>query len=233
MSMQVHQTLRDHDAELVTFEAAARPRAVGDRHWRALATLYLAGILSANALAAKLFEVGGVAVTAGAMAIPLVYLTTDLLNELYGARAAQAVVWMGFWANAVLVAMTLLVGAVPASPLGASQQSFDAVFEVTPRVVLASAGAYLASSSLDVQLFALIRRLTGERHFWLRKNGSTAVSQMADTFIFVTVAFAGVLPWAVLLPMMVGQYLVKMVAAPLGTPLSYAVLRLVRNRSSS
>lgn len=195
---------------------------------RILVALYLGGIVSANALAAKLFEVAGVHVTAGALAIPLVYLTTDMLNELYGPRFTKQVVWMGFGANMVLLSMSLLAKVMPVSPFGATQADFDAMFSITWRVAIGSSVAYLVSSLLDVWLFAWIRKRTGERAFWLRKNGSTFISQFVDTGLFVLMAFSFTMPWQPLLVMWLGQYLVKVSAAPLGTPLSYAVLRLAR-----
>lgn len=193
-----------------------------------LITLYLAGILSANATAAKLVNLWGVAVTTGALAIPLVYLTTDLLNELYGPSATRSVVWMGFWANAILAGFSRLCLWVPASTLGASQGAFEEVFLSTPRIIAASMAAYLVSSLVDVWVFHALRVATQDRHFWLRKNGSTVVSQAIDSGLFVLVAFAGVLPWGVMLAMATGQYLIKMVAAPLGTPLTYLVLAVAR-----
>lgn len=195
---------------------------------RILVALYIGALVSANALAGKLLVVFDVHVTAGALAIPIVFLTTDLLNELYGKEAAARTVWMGLVANVVLVVMTLAASAVPASPLGAPQSAFDAVFAVTPRVVLGSTVAYLVSSLLDVQLFAALKEWTGDGYFWVRKNGSTIVSQAVDTAIFTTIAFAGTIPWAPLVAMSIGQYLIKISMAPLGTPLSYAVLCVAR-----
>lgn len=198
---------------------------------RLLVALYLGAIVSANAVAGKLFEVAGVTVTAGAIAIPIVFIATDLINELYGLRAARHVVWMGFLANGVLVAIVAITTALPSSPLGVSQSSFAAVFDLTWRVVVGSSIAYLISSLVDVRLFHLIKLWTGGRWFWLRKNGSTVVSQAIDTAIFVTIAFGGVIPADVLVPMAVGQYLVKIAMAPLGTPISYAALCVARRWS--
>jgi len=204
-----------------------------DRTHLLLVTLYLAGILSANALAAKLLFVGGIAVTTGALAIPLVYLTTDLLNELHGPAATRQVVWLGFIANLILVAMSQAALAVPGAPFGASQSAMLEVFAVTPRIVIASLTAYLISSFTDVWAFHRIREATGDAHFWLRKNGSTVVSQAVDSGLFVIVAFGGAMPWGSLFKMALGQYVVKMLAAPLGTPLSYLVLRLARRTEKS
>lgn len=196
-----------------------------------LCALYLGALVSANAVAGKLFVIAGVHVTSGALAIPIVYLTTDIINELYGPKATRAVVWMGLLANAVLVAIVLSAGALPASPIGAQQPAFAAVFDITWRVVIGSSVAYLLSSLADVWLFATIKRLTGGRWFWLRKNGSTVISQAMDTIMFVAIAFGGVIPLGPLAAMAVGQYLVKISMAPLGTPLSYAVLWIARRWS--
>lgn len=206
---------------------------VGDQAWGLLVALYLSGIVVANALASKLMQVGPVVLTVGALAIPLVYLTTDLLNELYGPTATRMVVYMGLVANLVLVGLSQVAIVVPVATASgtATQEQFVAVFATTPRIVLASIVAYLSSSLVDVWIFHWLRRLTRERMFWLRKNGSTVVSQLLDSCLFVSVAFVGELPLKVLLGMAIGQYLVKMAAAPLGTPLSYGVLALMRRTS--
>ena len=214
----------------ITFSVSISPLSI-DRSWGLLVALYLGGILAANAMAAKLFVIFGVHVTSGALAIPLVYLTTDLINELYGAPSTRLVVWMGFIANAVLLLMSLLCTWVPASPYGAQQAQFESIFHITPRVVVGSQVAYLISSMLDVWIFATLRRLTKEKHFWLSKNGSTVVSQFVDTCTFIVIAFAGTMPWRIIPAMVAGQYLVKIAAAPLGTPLSYAVLAIARKKS--
>lgn len=203
-----------------------------ERAFLILVSLYLGAIVSANSMAAKLFVVAGVHVTAGALAIPIVYLSTDILNELYGPRRTRQVVWMGLGANLVLLLMSLLCRVVPPSPYGATQEEFNAMFSITWRVATASAIAYLWSSLLDVWIFHRLRQWTGERMFWLRKNGSTFISQFADTGTFVVLAFGGVVPVKALIGMWVGQYLVKVSAAPLGTPLSYAVLKVARWKST-
>jgi queuosine precursor transporter len=194
-----------------------------------LVALYLGAIVSANAVAAKLFVVAGdVHITSGALAIPVVFLTTDLINELYGPRVARAVVWMGLLANLALVAAIAAAGAVPSSPLGVPPEAFDRVFDLTWRVVVGSSLAYLVSSLLDVRIFHLIKEWTGPRYFWMRKNGSTIVSQMVDTFIFIAIAFGGTMDFLSLMSMGIGQYVVKIAMAPLGTPLSYLILRIAK-----
>lgn len=201
----------------------------GDRTWRVLATLYLGALLSANAMAAKLINVFGfAAVTVGALAIPLIYTVTDLLNELYGKTVTRQVVWMGLGANLVMVAYSLVFGALPAAPAGASQEAFGAMFAVTWRVVLGSQCAYVTSSLIDVEVFSYVRERTRDRHLWLRQTCAVLVSQAADSTIFTIIAFAGVVPWQLLPVLALTEYLVKVVVTPVRTALSYAILERLR-----
>src|SRR3546814_16183106 len=42
---------------------------------------------------------------------------------------------------------------------------------------------------IDVSVYHRIRRRTGDRHAWLRATGSTAVSQLIDSFVVLYIAF--------------------------------------------
>ncbi|MCB1813388.1 MAG: queuosine precursor transporter, partial [Candidatus Competibacteraceae bacterium] len=78
-----------------------------------------------------------------------------------------------------------------------------------------------------VWLFARLKQLTGGRYLWLRNNGSTIVSQLLDSTVFIVIAFAGVFP---LLPMIFGQWLIKLVIALADTPLVYGGVYLLRRK---
>lgn len=197
--------------------------------WRVLVAIYLGALLSANAMAAKLIDVFGfAAVTVGAFAIPLVYTVTDLLNELYGKVATRRVVWMGFEANCVLVGFSLIFNVLPAAAIGAPQYAFAAMFGFTWRVVIGSQAAYLTSSFIDVEVFSYVRERTNDRHLWLRQTCAVLIAQAADSVIFCTIAFAGVVPWKALPIIALTEYLVKISATPFRTLLSYVILKRLR-----
>ena len=56
-------------------------------------------------------------------------------------------------------------------------------------VGLAAVVAFLIGQLIDITVFHRIRRATGERHIWLRATGSTAVSQLIDSFVVLYIAF--------------------------------------------
>jgi uncharacterized integral membrane protein (TIGR00697 family) len=84
---------------------------------------------------------------------------------------------------------------------------------------------------VDVALFQRIRRATGERWVWLRATGSTAVSQLIDSFIVLYIAFVlGPQHWPMPLFLAVGtvNYLYKLSMAVALIPMLYVGRRLIR-----
>jgi uncharacterized integral membrane protein (TIGR00697 family) len=77
---------------------------------------------------------------------------------------------------------------------------------------------------IDVSVYHRIRRRTGDRHAWLRATGSTAVSQLIDSFVVLYIAFVlGPQHWELSLFFAVGtlNYVYKMLAAIALIPLLY------------
>ena len=74
---------------------------------------------------------------------------------------------------------------------------------------------------MTVHFFRLFKTL------WLRNNFSTAVSQFIDSFLFITIAFYGVMPiW----PLIFGQWVIKFAIAVMDTPLIYLSVWFIRER---
>ena len=85
---------------------------------------------------------------------------------------------------------------------------------------------------IDVNIFHYIRKATGERWIWLRATGSTAVSQLIDSFVVLYIAFVlGPQQWPISLFLAVGtvNYCYKMVAAVGLSPLLYLSRRWIEN----
>lgn len=180
-----------------------------------LVGIYLACELVANMTASKITVVGPFAVPAAVYVFTLTYTLLDLINHLLGPREARRVVLAGFVANVVLAAYSLIAVYLPPAPFWGGQTAFAQVVGSTPRVVLASLLAYLVSSNLDVTTFAWLSHRMAP---WARVLLSNAVGLGADTVLFITIAFAGSTP---LLPLMTGQYAVKMAVTVVSIPLIY------------
>jgi uncharacterized integral membrane protein (TIGR00697 family) len=181
--------------------------------------LYIACELIANVTAVKPVVLGGLVVPAGVFIYALTFTLLDLINERLGKRGTRRVIATAFCANLLLAAYAQLTVWWPAPAFFDGQASVARVLGATPRIVGASLAAYLVASLLDAEIFAWWRaRVGGAR--WVRVLVSNAVGTAVDSIVFVTLAFAGVLP---ILPLVVGQYAVKMVVTVLSLPLIYVI----------
>lgn len=137
-------------------------------------------------------DIGPFTMIVGIIPWPIVFLATDILNEFYGKVAVRRLSII----TACLIGYTFIVLyldlAIPANttiPSPASDSEFNAVFGQSLWVIIGSIIAFLVSQIVDVFVFWLIRKYTGERMIWLRATGSTVVSQLVDSFIVMGIGF--------------------------------------------
>jgi uncharacterized integral membrane protein (TIGR00697 family) len=151
------------------------------------------------------------------------------LTEVWGYAAARRVIWLGFGCNVVMVAAVWLGGALPAAPFGASQFAYDEVLGQTPRILLASFAAYLIGEFANAIVLARLKLATRGRWLWTRTIGSTLIGQGLDSLVFITLAFAGIMPSiGALAGAIVSQWLAKTAYEAAVTPLTYAMVTFLK-----
>lgn len=179
---------------------------------------------------------GSLNFTAGTLLWPIVFIMTDTVNEYYGRRGVRFISWLavglilygfGFAYLAIhLAPATWWVGVAATQGVPDYQAAFAAVFGQGLWTIWGSVIAFLIGQLIDVSVFHRIRNATGERFVWLRATGSTAVSQLVDSFVVLYIAFVlGPQKWSMDLFYAVGtlNYLYKMAAALALIPLLYLV----------
>lgn len=195
-----------------------------------LVGLFVGGLVCAAVISSKIITLFGVAVPAGVLAYSVTFAVSDIVGELWGSERATDLVMAGFIS---LIAATLICWTAviwPGAGFWYEQDAFSKVIGSTPRIVAASLLAYAFSQKSDVWLFHLLKRKTFGRALWLRNNVSTALSQLMDSAIFVTVAFWGVMPVG---DIILGQWIIKLMIAALDTPVVYAAVGVIRRRQTS
>ncbi|HEU4780888.1 MAG TPA: queuosine precursor transporter [Steroidobacteraceae bacterium] len=183
----------------------------------------------------SLFGIGGTLnFTAGVLLWPFVFIMTDVINEYFGVRGVRLISWIAvaFIAYAFLAAY-LAISLAPATfwvevnkDLGVPDinRAYALVFGQGMWTICGSIVAFLVGQLIDVAIFHRILRATGERFVWLRATGSTAVSQLLDSFIVLYIAFVlGPQQWSIPQFLAVGtvNYGYKMAAAIALIPLLY------------
>ncbi len=165
--------------------------------------LVLAGFFITNAIVAEL--IGGKLVqffglftqSIGIILWPVIFVLTDLINEYYGKDGVRKLTYITVGLISftfIILTIALNIEATSFSPV--SDNVFRTVFGQSQWIIVGSIIAFLLSQLVDVYVFWLFKKVTGNRHIWLRATGSTMVSQLIDTFVVQFIAF--VLPgkWA-------------------------------------
>jgi uncharacterized integral membrane protein (TIGR00697 family) len=196
--------------------------------WRfvALAAFFVTALVVSNIVAVKLVEISGRVFPAGLVVFPLSYLLGDVLTEVYGFRSARAVIWLGFACNLLAVAAIQIAIALPAAPFYEDEAAYDQVLGTTWRIFLASLAAYVVGELVNAYVLARMKAATRGRFLWTRTIGSTIVGEGLDSFIFVTIAFAGT--GAGLLNPILTTWAIKVGYETAATPLTYALVNYLK-----
>lgn len=194
-----------------------------------LVYLILGGIFVTNALlgeilGGKLIQVGPYVMSMGVLPWPVVFLTTDLINEYFGKPGVRKLTMLTV--GLILYAFCIIFAAmqIPAAAISpVDDRSFTNVLGQSLWIIVGSITAFLASQLIDVLVFWMFRDRTGGRHLWLRATGSTAVSQLIDTFIVLGIAFwlPGKIATTDFLGLAFTNYTYKFLIAVSITPLLY------------
>lgn len=158
--------------------------------------LVLAGFFITNAIVAEL--IGGKLVqffglftqSIGIILWPVIFLLTDLINEYYGKDGVRKLTYITVGLISftfILLSVALTIPATSFSPV--SDSVFNTVFGQSQWIIVGSIVAFLCSQLIDVYVFWAFKKVTGDKHIWLRATGSTMVSQLVDTFVVQFIAF--------------------------------------------
>lgn len=190
----------------------------------AIVALFVATLIASNIIAVKVVALGSLVLPAAIILFPVAYIVGDVLTEVYGYAAARRVIWIGFLCNLLVVAAIWVAGMLPPAVFWENQDAWNSVLGAAPRILLASFLAYLVGEFANAFVLAKLKVATEGRHLWLRTIGSTLVGQGLDSAVFITLAFAGILPTSALLTAIVTQWLVKSAYEAAATPVTYAVV---------
>ncbi|MPR36339.1 queuosine precursor transporter [Salmonirosea aquatica] len=225
----------------------------GQRLFLFLCGLFLTNALIAEIIGAKIFSVETLLgwqpaqipiagqlldfnMSAGVLNWPIVFITSDLINEYFGRRGVRRISFLtaGFivYMFGTIYATTLLPPAQFWLDLNRTDsagnafninEAFSLIFRQGLGIMIGSITAFLLGQLLDISVFSWLRRRTGSKHIWLRATGSTLFSQLVDSFVVIGVAFYIFGNWSISQVLAVGtvNYLYKGAIAILTTPLLY------------
>lgn len=182
--------------------------------------------------------------TAGVVNWPIVFITSDIINEYYGRKGVKRISFLtaGF---IVYTFITIFVSTqLPPAEFWLNinstdskgnafdiNEAFTRIFSQGLGIMIGSITAFLLGQLLDISVFSWLRKRTGHKHIWLRATGSTLFSQLVDSFLVIGIAFYVFGNWDLNQVFAVGtvNYIYKGMVAILITPVLYLAHYLIDN----
>lgn len=218
-----------------------------------MAGIFLTNAIIAEILGAKIFSVEATLgfqpinlnilgytmdlnMSAGVLNWPIVFIVSDVINEYFGPRGVKRISYL----TAGLIAYSFVIiyistGLTPAqfwidlNKVDSEgnylniNEGYRIIFRQGMGIIIGSLVAFLVGQILDAFVFHKLRRVTKNKLLWLRATGSTAVSQLIDSFIVIFIAFYVFGNWDLKQTFAVGtiNYIYKLIVAIGLTPVIY------------
>lgn len=198
------------------------------KYYDIIACLFVAILLISNIVSVKVSHFGKFSFDSGTILFPIAYIFGDILTEVYGYAKSRRIIWTGFFCLALMALVMYIVQILPPDEFWGMQKEYTMILGFVPRIVFASIVAYLVGEFLNSFILAKMKVASSGKNLWMRTIGSTIVGEAADTIIFTSIAFYGVLPNSVLLNIMGTIYVAKVLYEVLATPITYAVVNFLK-----
>ncbi len=193
------------------------------------------------------FELG-FNLSAGVIIWPVVFVTTDIINEYFGKQGVRRITFITvgliFYAFLVIWIVTRLAPADFWMNVNSADDqgrpfdvdfAFNKIYLQGAGIIVGSMVAFLIGQFLDVFIFHRLRKITGSKNIWLRATGSTLVSQLIDSFVVLFIAFHLLAspdsrwPLAQVVSVATINYTYKFIVAIALTPVLYLAHYLIDN----
>jgi uncharacterized integral membrane protein (TIGR00697 family) len=171
--------------------------------------------------------------TAGALNWPIVFITSDIINDYFGKKGVKFISYTTAtfvaYSFVIIYLATLLVPAdfwiqVNAQSNGFNiNYAFSQIFRQGLGIIIGSLTAFLVSQLIDAYVFEKIKNRTGKKQIWLRATGSTLISQLIDSILVIGIAFYAFGNWTISewLNVSFNNYFYKFFVAIIFTPVLY------------
>ncbi len=119
----------------------------------------------------------------GTFTFPLIFLATDLTVRILGGKSARRVV---LWAMLPALLISYIISILFKNGDFTSFSNLSTLDTFVARIAIASFLAYLLGQTLDISIFAKLRK---NKIWWVAPILSTLFGSLLDTFLFYFIAF--------------------------------------------
>lgn len=178
----------------------------------------------ANVITAKNADILGLSTAIGTVMFASTFLATDILSENHSEKDAKTAVFIGLFADVLLIVSTQIALLYKPSAIDYADEAMRTLFSLNLRISLASMVMYFIANMADVKIFTKMKEKGTA--LWLRNNVATIVCNCLENFGFIWLAFVGIYDTATILEIALATSAVEMIVAVLDTPFIYVARKL-------
>lgn len=192
-----------------------------------LTITFVAVLIISNIISSRIFDLFGFNMTSAVFLFPITYILSDVFSEVYGYAWSRRTCYTAFVANLIAVLIFAIVSILPVGddPYNALvADSFKLVLNGSLACSIASIVAFVLGDFANDKIFAKLKRkhegITNHKAFGLRAILSSFVGELADSVIYLPLAFL------VLNPIMTVKDVIIMIALQVVIKTTYEIIIL-------
>jgi uncharacterized integral membrane protein (TIGR00697 family) len=180
-----------------------------------------------NILASKQTDIFIFTINLGLFISPIVFIVNDIQSEIFGHKKAKNLILTGLFVNISVAVIYVVAINIPPSKQYHNQGAFNAVLGSTFRMTLASITAYFIGSIINAKVMDYLKKKYS-KYLFFRAITSTIFGQLVDNVVFMTLAFAMVLPASSILTMIVGGTIIEVLYEVVFYPLTRMTIKILK-----
>jgi len=193
--------------------------------------IFIALLIAMNLLGGKIITILGIWVSVWIFMVPLTFLITDIVEDVYGKKLSRQFIIIGMISLTMILWFMILYVYLPPNERYTFNTEYLTIFKLSGRITIASMIAFVLAQLHDIRHFRFIKRKTKGKLLRLRNNTSTMISQAIDTLVFMMIAFYGIndkFTFGFIVSLAIPYYLFKVAFSALDTPLVYAGVKRLK-----
>ncbi|WP_163836650.1 queuosine precursor transporter [Spartinivicinus ruber] len=194
--------------------------------------VFLAGLITANLAASKIVSVFGLTLAGGLIVYPITFVCVDICTEVYGYKNARKMIWAGMLVSLFHVIAMQIAIALPAAQNWENQVAFEAIFDASARVTIASLISFLISEFVNSYALAKMKLAYKGQAIWFRVLTSSGLAMLLDCIIFKIIAFAGLIPASQLVTLILSSFVYRIIVELLFVPLTARIAKYIKYKEN-
>lgn len=183
-------------------------------------------------LSYRFVQVAGVVVSGASFIVPLTFIFSDVLAEVYGYRIAKTMLWTAFFCTFIFALLVTVVMYLPMEPHWQYKADYSYLFGHLMRVYFSGLLGIVVGGLANIYMLSKWRLLLKGRYFWLRSLGSCAVSEIIFVIIIGVFAFAQTGSAKFVINMLIASYVLKQIINVILIYPANCIVRLLKSLDS-